>query len=499
MKTLNFDMDKYHESIDLDYLKEHGRVEKVSDGVVFCSGLEKGSFHESVLIDGKVRGVILELTEEFVGIGLIDENVEVLEGMSVDLTGSLIDVKVYDEMAGRVIDVTGRSLYDDAQEEGSTTKCPLFNIAPPIMHIDSVTRPMNTGLAVIDAITPIGRGQRQLILGNRQTGKTQIAIDTIINQHDQNVHCIYVGIGLKMMYVAEVIETLKAHDAFKYTTVVAATASDSLTTQYLAPYAGMAIAEHLRDAGKDVLLIFDNLTKHADAYRSITLLFNRPPGREAYPGDSFYIHSSLLERAVQMNEAHGGGSITALPMIETLSDDVTAYIPTNVISITDGQLFLKSDLFNSGQKPAVDVGVSVSRIGGDAQHPIIRKLSKKLTLILSQYEELKELLAFGNSLDEGSMTTVQLGSVLTEVIKQPAMSPYRVSELAILLYAFQNSFLNDIEVAKMSSFKSLLMEKAKASEAFTTLTEEINDYQELTPEIESLFKEIIEETRRLFI
>lgn len=267
-------------------------------------------------------------------------------------------------------------------------------------------------------------------------------MDTIINQHDQNVHCIYVAIGLKAAYIAEVIETLRKYGAMKYSTVVATAASDSLTAQYLTPYAGMAVAEALRDQGKDVLIIFDDLTKHADAYRAITLLFNRPPGREAYPGDSFYIHSSLLERAVQMNPEHGGGSITAIPMIETLSDDVTAYIPTNVISITDGQLFLKSDLFNRGQKPAVDVGVSVSRIGGDAQHPIIRKLSKNMTLILSQFEELKELLDFGNALDEGSMKMVTDGRMLTELFKQNILSPLSVPELIAILYAFQNGFLN---------------------------------------------------------
>lgn len=499
MKKINFDIDKYNESVDLDYLKEHGRVEKISDGVVFCSGLENGSLHESVILNNKYRGIILELSEEFAGIGLIDETADVSEGMTVDLTGELMNIDVFEDMAGRVIDATGRSLYDDADDEKSVAKCPHFNIVPPIMNIASVTRPMNTGLAVIDAITPIGRGQRQLILGNRQTGKTQIAIDTILNQYNQDVHCIYVSIGLKMMYVAEVIETLKAHDASRYTTVVAATASDSLTMQYLAPYAGMALAEHLRDQGKDVLIVFDNLTKHADAYRAITLLFNRPPGREAYPGDSFYIHSSLLERAVQMNQKHGGGSITAFPIVETLSDDVSAYIPTNVISITDGQLFLKSDLFNGGQKPAVDVGISVSRIGGDAQHPIIKKLSRRLTLILSQYDELKDLLDFGNALDEGSMEIVQQGSILNELIKQYAMMPYQVSELALILYAFQNKYLIDIEINRIQSFKQLLIEKARETEEFVLFTNEINEYQELTTVVEEMFKQIIEETRRLYI
>ncbi|ARM71740.1 TPA_asm: F0F1 ATP synthase subunit alpha [Listeria monocytogenes] len=497
MKTIHFDMKKYETPVDLEYLKEHGRVEKISDGVVFASGLENAALHQAVIIDQKHRGVILELNEEFVGIGMIDETNDILEGMNVSVSDNFMDVALYDDMAGRIIDTTGKMLYGDCEEE-STSSYPLFCVTPAIMTIDSVTRPLNTGLASIDSITPIGRGQRQLVLGNRQTGKTQIAVDMIINQHDQNVHCIYVAIGLKAAYIAEVIETLKNHGAMEYSTVVATAASDSLTSQYLTPYAGMAVAESLRDQGKDVLIIFDDLTKHADAYRAISLLFNRPPGREAYPGDSFYIHSSLLERAVQMNEEHGGGSITALPMIETLSDDVTAYIPTNVISITDGQLFLKSDLFNRGQKPAVDVGVSVSRIGGDAQHPIIRKLSKNLTLILSQYEELKELLDFGNALDDGSMKMVTDGRILTELFKQNILSPLSVADLAIILYAFQNDFLTKIAPAKIQSFKGLLLEKAHTNETFQLFSSQIGNINELSDAQNKMFEAIIQEAGRPF-
>lgn len=497
MKTIQFDMNKYETHVDLEYLKEHGRVEKISDGVIFCSGLENAALHQAVLIDERHRGVILELNEEFVGIGLIDKTSDILEGMNVSVTDHFIEVNLFDDMAGRIIDTTGKMLYEESDEQ-PTSSSPLFRVTPEIMTIDSVTRPLNTGLAVIDSITPIGRGQRQLILGNRQSGKTQIAVDTIINQHDQNVHCIYVAIGLKAAYIAEVIETLRNHDALKYSTVVATAASDSLTAQYLTPYAGMAVAEALREQGKDVLIIFDDLTKHADAYRAITLLFNRPPGREAYPGDSFYIHSSLLERAVQMNPEHGGGSITALPMIETLSDDVTAYIPTNVISITDGQLFLKSDLFNRGQKPAVDVGVSVSRIGGDAQHPIIRKLSKNLTLILSQFEELKELLDFGNGLDEGSMKMVTDGRILTELFKQKILSPLSVTDLIVILYAFQNGFLTKVPPAKIESFKGLLLEKAHARNDFIAFSNDIKDISELSDAHTKMLEEIIQEVGRLF-
>ncbi|EIZ1822176.1 F0F1 ATP synthase subunit alpha [Listeria monocytogenes] len=497
MKTIHFDMNKYETHVDLEYLKEHGRVEKISDGVIFCSGLENAALHQAVLIDERHRGVILELNEEFVGIGLIDKTNDILEGMHVGVFGKFIEVDLFEEMAGRIIDTTGKMLYEESEEKPTATS-PLFCVTPAIMTIDSVTRPLNTGLAVIDSITPIGRGQRQLILGNRQSGKTQIAVDTIINQHDQNVHCIYVAIGLKAAYIAEVIETLRNHGAMEYSTVVATAASDSLTAQYLTPYAGMALAEALRDQGKDVLIILDDLTKHADAYRAITLLFNRPPGREAYPGDSFYIHSSLLERAVQMNEEHGGGSITAIPMIETLSDDVTAYIPTNVISITDGQLFLKSDLFNRGQKPAVDVGVSVSRIGGDAQHPIIRKLSKNLTLILSQFEELKELLDFGNALDDGSMKMVSDGRLLTELFKQKILSPLSVTELIVILYAFQNGFLTKIPPANIQTFKGLLLEKAHMHKDFESFSAQIEAINELNESHVEMLEEIIRETGRLF-
>lgn len=498
MKNIHFDINKYEAHVDLEYLKENGRVEKISDGVIFSSGLENAALHQAVTIDGRHRGVILELNEEFVGIGLIDKTNDILEGMSVSVTDHFIEVNLFEDMAGRIIDTTGKMLYDVSDEQ-PTASSPLFCVTPAIMTIDSVTRPLNTGLAVIDSITPIGRGQRQLILGNRQSGKTQIAVDTIINQHNQNVHCIYVAIGLKAAYIAEVIETLRnKHGAMDYSTVVATAASDSLTAQYLTPYAGMAVAEALRDQGKDVLIIFDDLTKHADAYRAITLLFNRPPGREAYPGDSFYIHSSLLERAVQMNQDHGGGSITAIPMIETLSDDVTAYIPTNVISITDGQLFLKSDLFNRGQKPAVDVGVSVSRIGGDAQHPIIRKLSKNLTLILSQYEELKELLDFGNALDDGSMKMVTDGRMLTELFKQNILSPLSVTELITILYAFQNGFLTKMAPANVQSFKGLLLEKAHAHQNFEEFSNQIEEISELNESHVKMLEEIIQEAGRPF-
>ncbi|WP_439443755.1 F0F1 ATP synthase subunit alpha [Listeria aquatica] len=497
MKSIHFDIEKYEKPVDLAYLKENGRVEKVSDGIIYSSGLDDAALYQSVLVNKKYQGIILELNEANVGIGLINDTNAILEGMEVELLAYSMGVAVHEDMSNRVIDVTGRSL-DGEEGQLSEKRQPLFSPTPHIMEIDNINRPMNTGIAVIDAITPIGKGQRQLILGNRQTGKTQIAIDTIINQRNQNVHCVYVAIGLKGAYIAEVMKTLKQQGAMAYSTVIASTASDSLTAQYLTPYAGMAVAEHLRDQGKDVLVIFDDLTKHANAYRSISLLFNRPPGREAYSGDTFYIHSSLLERAVQMNQENGGGSITALPIIETLSDDVTAYIPTNVISITDGQLFLKSDLFNRGQKPAINVGVSVSRIGGDAQHPIVRSLSKNLTLILSQFEELKELLDFGNALDEGNMKIVTDGQILLELFKQSPLHTLSVAELTIVLYAFQHDLLSQIPVERIQDFKTLLFEKANQNSEFENYSSQLNQIDELSEAHKALFEEIIKKTRSFF-
>lgn len=499
MKFKDFDLSKYEVPIDLAYLKEHGQVEKIADGIIFCSGLENGFYNEKVIIDNRFYGVIMELQEELVGIGVVNNTNEVKEGMEVVLTGEPISIALGEDSAGKVLDPLGRSLYDDSEEFilPNIEHAPLFSVTPPIMSIQGVTRPLETGLTLIDSMIPIGKGQRQLILGDRQTGKTQIALDTILNQKDKNVHCIYVSIGLKMHYVADVIDFLTKNGAMEYSTIVATTSSDSIAAQYLTPYAGMALAEFLMKEGKDVLIVFDNLTRHADTYRTISLLFNRPPGREAYPGDCFYIHSSLLERAVQMNEQNGGGSITALPIIETLSNDVTAYVPTNTISITDGQLFLKTDLFNAGQKPAVDVGVSVSRIGGDAQSSVIRKLSKGLTLIISQYYELKELLDFGNSLDGESLEIVQKGQILLELFKQNEGSPLSSAEIAAQLYAFQKGELKEMESERIQAFKQMLSIQLKEHDYYPSFKEIVAQADELPKNSQEFLDEVIQEVKRV--
>jgi F-type H+-transporting ATPase subunit alpha len=491
-----FDIEKFETPVDIDFLQENGQVESISDGIVFCSGLESSFYNELVIIDGQFHGMIMDLQEELVGIGIIEDTNEIKEGMAVKRTGTPISIQIAENFRGGVFNPLGESLYGTSKVNENERCVPMFSVTPTIMSIESVTRPLETGIMILDTLLPIGKGQRQLILGDRQTGKTQLALDTIINQKGKGVHCIFVSIGLKMHYITEVIEVLKQHEAMDYTTIVATTSSDSVTAQYLTPYAGMALAESLMEEGEDVLIVLDNLTKHADVYRTISLLFNRPPGREAYPGDIFYIHSSLLERAVQMNTQHRGGSITALPIIETLSNDVSAYVPTNVVSITDGQILLKADLFNSGQKPAVDVNVSVSRIGGDAQQPIIRQLSKGLNLIVSQYYDLKELLDFGNALDDESQVIVDKGRVLMEIFKQAERSPLSSGEIAALLYLLKQDVLISLETRQITSFKQLFLQKLKATSLGEELNRAVQTEKELGETLENEITTLAEEVRQ---
>jgi F-type H+-transporting ATPase subunit alpha len=487
LKLKEFDIEKFETAIDIDFLQDNGQVESISDGIVFCSGLEKSFYNEMVIIDDRFHGMVMELQEELTGIGVLEDTNEIKEGMMVKRTKTPINIKVPSDLSGAVLNPLGESLYSGQADNEAGEEVPMFSITPKIMSIASVDRPLETGVMILDSLLPIGKGQRQLILGDRQTGKTQLALDAILNQKGKNVHCIFVSIGLKMNYVTEVIAMLKQHDAMSYTTVVATTADDSVTAQYLTPYAGMALAESLMKKGEDVLIVLDNLTKHADIYRTIALLFNRPPGREAYPGDVFYIHSSLLERAVQMNEKFGGGSITALPIIETLSNDVSAYVPTNVVSITDGQISLRSDLFNNGQKPAVDVNVSVSRIGGDAQFPVIRKLSKGLNLIVSQYYELKELLDFGNALDDESQVIVDQGRILLELFKQEERSPLSSGQTAALLHVFKTEELKSLENKQILPFRKQFVKKLSEAQWY----EELNHVVQTASELGSIMEENI--------
>ncbi|UYT10309.1 F0F1 ATP synthase subunit alpha [Lactococcus garvieae] len=455
-------LNKYSQNESLEYFKENGYITKVMDSIVFVLGLENGRIYDLVEIDERYVGIILELGKNTVGIGIFDENANVNEMMEVKLLNQLAGLQITEKVGATVLDVLGNVQYGESEEnlEDNVTEEKIysdyFKIARPIMDIASVKRPLQTGWLMIDSMIPVGKGQRQLLLGNRQTGKTQIALNAIVNQKGRDVKCIYVSIGQKNVQIANVIEFLKKKGSFDYTTIVSSSAGDSLIAQYLAPYAGVALAEKLRDEGNDVLIVYDDLTKHADAYRAISLLLSRVPGREAYPGDTFYIHSSLLERAGQLNKDNGGGSITALPIIETLADDVASYIPSNVISITDGQIFLRSNLFASGQKPAVDVGISVSRVGSDAQLPLVKSLSKGLNLILSQYAELKELMMFDSDLDDEKLKLIHDGEILMELFKQNIHENYGDEFSCLLLFGFKEGMFDDLSKEKVILLKKQL-------------------------------------------
>lgn len=378
--------------------KDVGTVMTVGDGVSVVHGLDNAMLGELILFPGDVYGMVMNLDEDSVGVTLLGNADEIKEGDEVRRTGKIIEVPVGDAMLGRVVNPLGQPI--DGQGEIITTKTrPIERVAPGVMTRKSVDQPVQTGITTIDAIIPVGRGQRELIIGDRQTGKTAIAVDTIINQKGQDMYCIYVAIGQKNSTVAQVVEKLKKAGAMDYTVVVSASASELAPVQYIAPYAGCAIAEEWLDQGKDVLIVYDDLSKHAVAYRTVSLLLKRPPGREAYPGDVFYLHSRLLERSCRLNEENGGGSITALPIIETQAGDISAYIPTNVISITDGQIFLQQELFNAGFRPAIDTGLSVSRVGSTAQIKAMKQVSRNLKYELAQYEEMQSFAQFGSDLD----------------------------------------------------------------------------------------------------
>ena len=394
--------------------KDVGTVMTVGDGVSLIHGLDNAMLGELIAFPGDVYGMVMNLDEDSVGVTLLGNADDIKEGDEVRRTGRIIEVPVGDELLGRVVNPLGQAI--DGQGEIHTTKTrPIERIAPGVMTRKSVDEPVQTGITTIDAIIPIGRGQRELIIGDRQTGKTAIAIDTILNQKGQNIYCIYVAIGQKNSTVAQVVNKLKQGGAMEYTTVVSASASELAPVQYIAPYAGCAIGEEWLEQGKDVLIVYDDLSKHAVAYRTLSLLLKRAPGREAYPGDVFYLHSRLLERACKLNEENGGGSITALPIIETQAGDISAYIPTNVISITDGQIFLQQELFNSGFRPAIDTGLSVSRVGSAAQIKAMKQVSSSLKFELAQYTEMQSFAQFGSDLDEATQATIDHGERIRSV------------------------------------------------------------------------------------
>lgn len=474
---------------------ETGTVIKVGDGIALVHGLEKAMQGELLEFPNGVYGMVLNLEKDYVGAILFGNSQLIKEGDSVKCTKRILEVPVGDALIGRVINSLGQPI-DGMGKIDARTYRPVEKKASGVMARQSVFQPLQTGIKVIDALVPIGRGQRELIIGDRQTGKTSIAVDTIINQKGQNVICIYVAIGQKESTVASVIETLKQHHAMDYSIVVSASASLPSPLLYLAPYAGVTIAEEFMYSGKDVLVIYDDLTKHAVAYRELSLLLRRPPGREAFPGDVFYLHSRLLERAAKLNDELGGGSITALPIIETQAGDISAYIPTNVISITDGQIFLQSDLFYAGIRPAISAGLSVSRVGGNAQIKAIKKVSGTLRLDLASFRELEAFTQFGSDLDEATKIKLERGKRTVEVLKQGLHAPIPVEHQVVILFALTNGFLDDIAVDKILRFEKELYQYLHQNEFAKHIVADIKKSKQL-PDVDRM-KQMLQEFKRLF-
>jgi F-type H+-transporting ATPase subunit alpha len=429
-----------------------GTVIEVGDGIARASGLANARLSELVQFEGGVPGIAFNLDEDTVGIIVTGDYAEIEEGETVRGTGRIISVPVGDALLGRVVDALGQPV--DGKGPVATDKYrPIERIAPGVVMRQNVDTPVQTGIKAIDAMTPIGRGQRELIIGDRQTGKTALALDTIINQRDKDLICVYVAIGQKRAQVAQVMATLEQYGAMDHTVIVVASASEPAALQYIAPYAGCAIGEEFMEQGKDALIIYDDLTKHAWAYRQVSLLLRRPPGREAYPGDIFYLHSRLLERAARLHDDHGGGSLTALPIVETQLGDIATYVPTNVISITDGQIFLETDLFNAGIRPAMNVGISVSRVGGDAQIRAMKQVAGRLRMDMAQFRELAAFAQFGSDLDETTLQRLERGRRLTEILKQPQYEPVPVEEQVIIIYAGTQGFCDAVPLDRMRRYE----------------------------------------------
>lgn len=467
-----------------------GSVLQIGDGIARVYGLRNVMSNELVEFqDGKgTLGITLNLEDDNVGVVILGEYQHIKEGMTVKTTGRISSVPVGDGLIGRIVSPTGEAI--DGKGDIPYEKVrPIEKVAAGIVARKSVHQPLQTGLTAIDALTPIGRGQRELIIGDRQTGKTAIAIDTIINQKGQDVICIYVAIGQKASTVAQLAKTLEAKGAMEYTIIVSATANESAPLQYIAPFAGCAMGEEFLEQGKHVLIIYDDLTKHAQAYRAMSLLLRRPPGREAYPGDVFYLHSRLLERAVKLSDELGGGSITALPIIETQAGDVSAYIPTNVISITDGQIFLESSLFNAGIRPAINAGISVSRVGGAAQTKAIKQVAGKLRLDLAQFRELEAFAQFASDLDKATKNQLLRGQKLTEVLKQPQYQPLNVAQQVSILFAANEGLLDDVENKNITTFKKDWFDYYEAN--LPELIGKLNDGGALTDEDKEALKAAI--------
>lgn len=469
----------------------HGIVQSYKDGVILIKGLSGLKMGEVVTIEGlDTKALVMNLEQDTASALVLETTGGIREGVFVKSNNEFLTLPVSEDVLGRVVNPLGRPL-DGGLPLKKKADMPLEKIAPGVMTRKSVHQPVQTGIVAVDSLIPIGRGQRELIIGDRQTGKTAIALDTILNQKGQNMICVYVAIAQREAKLAQVLETLKRHGAMSFTTVVSAPASASAVLQFLAPYAGSAIAEYFLDQGKDVLVIYDDLSKHAVAYREMSLLLRRPPGREAYPGDVFYLHSRLLERAVKLNEEHGGGSITALPIIETQAGDVSAYIPTNVISITDGQIFLESNLFYKGIRPAINVGISVSRVGGNAQTKIMKKVSGTVKLDIAQYYELEAFSQFASELDDATKAKLVRGRRVVEALKQKQYSPYALWQEVMVLSAATQGYLDAYEVTQVSEkLAEFLAFVATQKEKFIKKIEEVKDLTpEIAKEIESICKE----------
>ncbi|WP_026477373.1 F0F1 ATP synthase subunit alpha [Alkaliphilus transvaalensis] len=476
-------------------VKDVGTVIQVGDGIARIHGLEKCMAGELLEFPGNVYGMALNLEEDNVGCVLLGSDDYIKEGDLVKRTQRIVEVPVGDALLGRVVNSLGQPI--DGKGSIQTDKFrEIEKVAPGIIKRKSVHEPLQTGIKAIDSMIPIGRGQRELIIGDRQTGKTAIAIDTIINQKNTDVICIYVAIGQKKSTVAQIYDTLEKNGAMDYTIIVSASASELAPLQYIAPYAGCAMGEEFMENGKHVLIIYDDLSKHAVAYRAMSLLLRRPPGREAYPGDVFYLHSRLLERAAKLSDAMGGGSLTALPLIETQAGDVSAYIPTNVISITDGQIFLESELFHSGIRPAVNPGISVSRVGGSAQIKAMKQVSGKLRLELAQYRELAAFAQFGSDLDKETQEKLAQGERIVEILKQPQYRPVPVEEQVMIIYAVTNKYLSDIEIDKIREFEEQFLEYMKNT--YPEVGNTIITTGKLEGEFEDKLKVAIEEFKKQF-
>ena len=473
-----------------------GTVIQVADGIARIHGLEKAMQGELLEFPGEVYGMVLNLEEDNVGAVLLGDSRNVNEGDTVKTTGRVVEVPVGDALTGRVVNALGQPI--DGKGPIVTDKYrKIERVASGVITRKSVSVPLQTGIKAIDAMVPIGRGQRELIIGDRQTGKTAIAIDTIINQKGQGVHCIYVAIGQKASTVASIVKTLEEYGAMAYTTVVASTASELAPLQYIAPYSGCAIGEEWMENGGDVLVVYDDLSKHAAAYRTLSLLLKRAPGREAYPGDVFYLHSRLLERAARMSDEYGGGSLTALPIIETQAGDVSAYIPTNVISITDGQIYLETEMFNSGFRPAINAGLSVSRVGGSAQIKAIKKIAAPIRTELAQYRELASFSQFGSELDADTKEKLAQGERIREMLKQPQYKPMPVEYQVIIIYAVTKKYVIDIDVDRILDFEQGLFDFIDTK--YPQIPESTKETKELTADNEKALIAAIEEFKKTFI